>query len=540
MDLQYKMAHKELENYLKNWGSNRKKTEAQKMMYPKKIRRDMLGNELIDEKTDCIRLLKEDGWDGEYVGSVSAQTAKEYYWRRDSQVHPHVRDLLRIGLFFHEDFYRTLILIIKSDCEKYIYNCLVRDGLDGGVYSITLIENIKIDNKYLVDYAFDIRKRIDFDDLYNLFQEHNNFAYGNGYDRNAFESLMLDIAVNKVQAYSLNSEYAEKFVAERTKENLVIEDTDFSDKEIYYKLKQRWIELKSSVELLLLQQNEIRGRNGQIKANWSKLFGAMKIELDTLQAIIEKLEYLINLKESNMDKSYDEIIQLVEATIEEKRRELEEERKKIEFLISTAKTLDQKELLARIGGSSMSSTDQMNIKNKIRAMLKSLFWEVFKLTHPDATKHESFTEEQRLELEALFKSIGDLKEAHNLDAMETMALLESIQRQAERIWDNMGVNIDDFDIDILDSSPAEVISKLEAKLEYLEDKEAKIRNEIFVLLNDSDINAMEIVLANEETSRMEENRYKDRISNLKDDISKYKETVSGLFDKDTAEKACAL
>ncbi|MEX1378414.1 MAG: hypothetical protein AB1Z23_13190 [Eubacteriales bacterium] len=538
MDLQYKMVHKELENYLRNWGSNRKKTEAQKIMYPKRIRKDMLGNKVIDEKTDCIRLLKEDGWDGEYVGSMAPQSAREYYWNRDSQVHPPIRDLLRIGLFFHEDFYRTLILIIKSDCEKYIYNCLVRDGLDGGVYSITLIENIKIDNKYLVDYAFDIKKRINFDDLYNLFQEHNNYAAENGYDRNTFESLIMDIVVNKVQAYSLLSEYVEKFAAERTKENHVVADVSFTDKEQYYKLKQRWTELKNSIEQLLLQQDEIRERNCKIKTNWSKSFGEMKIEQDTLLNIKEKLEYLINLKESNMGKSYEEIIQLVEATIEEKRKELMEERKKIEFLISSAKMLDQKELLARIGGSGMSFTDQMNLENKIKTMQKSLYWKVFKLTHPDKTKHENFTEEQRRELESLFKSIGNLKETHNLDVMETMALMESILRKVERIWSSMGVNADDFDMDILDSDPAEIIKKLEVKLECLEDEEAKIRNEIFILLNDSEINAMEIVLANEETSRMEALRYKDRISKLKQEIKSYKETVTALFDEETAELAC--
>ncbi|MBN2878473.1 MAG: hypothetical protein JXN65_02475 [Clostridia bacterium] len=542
MDLQYKPTHKELENYLENWGNNRKKTDAQRAMYPKKIRRDMLGNEVIQDKNgekDCIRLLKEDGWDGGYVGSVAPQTAKEYYWKKDNQVYPQIRDLLRIGLFFHEDFYRILVLIIKSDCERYIYNCLLRDGLDGGIDSITLIENIKIDNKYLVDYAFDIRKRMKIDDLYNLFEEHNSLASVNGYDRSTFEALIMDIAVNKVQAYALRSEYVEKFISDRVKESHVLADEGFTDKELYYKLKQSWTELRSSIEQLLLQQDEIRERNYKIRATWSKSFGKLKIEEDTLLNVKEKLEYLINLKESNMDKSYEEIIQLVEATIGEKRKELEEEMRKIEFLISSAKMLDQKELLARIGGSGMSMTDQMNMENKIKEMQKSLFWKVFKLTHPDKTKNENFTEEQILELETLFKSIGDLKETHNLDIMETMVLLESILRKVERIWSSMGVNTDDFEMDILNSDPAEIIKKLEIKLECLEEEEAKIRNEIFILLNDSEINAMEIVLANDETSRMEEHRYKDRISKLKQEIKEYKETVTELFDVETAELACS-
>ena len=533
MDLQYYMAYSELHFYLKHWGENVHQTKAQRKKYScKRFKLAQLGNAPVSEKEDSIRLLAEDHWDGEYVGSVSPTTASQYGWRKDYHVHPRCRDLLRFGIFFHLGFYKTVILIIKSLCEQHLYQAMVEEGIASDTPLIDLIEGLSVSDHRLVDFANDLSKSVNIDELYNLFEAHNSLASKSGYDYKKFKMLVEDIATDKIQAYRLNSEHVRGFINDRETERTGINTKEKSIQEQYYKLKQEWIEHKNSVELLLIQQENIRERSSSIRSEWSKIFGEMEIRINSLKCRKEELAFIIDIKESNSEKSYDEVLKLAEKNIEERRKKYEEERKQIELLMLTAKIIDQNEALDRFFAGKVTIEKQIEYSNKLKKMQRKTLAKVYFLTHPDRTVHEKFTDKQREELLELYNSIGTLKKLNRLSAADMMPMVDSVLKKAERIWDSMGVNIDEYDLTIINEEPEKMIQILHTKIACLEEEDTNLRNEIFLLLSDSDITEMEAVLSNEASVKLKEEEYQLEIAALMQSVKESEKTVNLLFGKE--------
>ena len=527
----YRLVNEEIGYYLTDWGNNPNKTTAQRDAYPySRINREMLGNDVIKNGKDSISLLGADGWDDEYVGSVSPQTARQYWWDKEFRVHPHNRDLLRIGLFFHIDFYRTLLLILKNEWEKYLYKRLVEDGLDYGTKEMELPKNTTDTNEYIVEFAGDIHKNLDVDQLFKLFRSHNNYAKNNGHNKDMFVSLINAMFISKLPLHSLDSEEVERFIIKCINEMRLVDKGGEKFKDDYMALRQEWTTLKNSIENCLLRQQRILERNYKTRAEWAKLFGEYEIKIKSLQEEKEELNGIINLKESD-DKSlsYKKVKALAVESIKKRKKQLEEEREKIKWMLSCSKMLDQKEAIAAMFAGSIPSAAQIEYSNKMASIYKKTLREIYHITHPDATKKKEFTEEQKKQLTNIFKELVDLKEQEGITMEESMPILNELYRKANKIWKKMGLDSYDFDTDIMSGTPEELVKKLKVSILDMEEKETQIKNDIYVLLNDEDINEKEIKLASPQAIEKEEDWYSDEIKKLGKEVSEAKKDVNRLF-----------
>jgi hypothetical protein len=204
-----KMVHEEISDLLAGWKDNLYATPAQRMVYgtEKGLARKMLGNEKLDDGRDCLRLLRQDGWDGGYVGSVSPETARQYFF--DHAVWPDERDLFRIGMFFHIGLCRTLALIIKGQWEQFLVRRLKQDEAETEVSAISLIKSCEDDEKYREEFEKKLLDKadnmvLDIDALYDIVQSHGEYLHHEGYDKTTFTGVIHSMAAARLYTADIN------------------------------------------------------------------------------------------------------------------------------------------------------------------------------------------------------------------------------------------------------------------------------------------------------------------------------------------------
>ncbi len=527
----YVMAYSELHDRLKRWDTYPIKTEAQIEHYPcEPFKLTQLGNAVTPTGEDSLRLLKDDGWDGDHVGSVSPTTASQYGWRKEYPVNPKPRDLLRFGLFFHLGFYKTLILIVKSSCEQYLYKALLEAGEAGDLPMILLIEKLTTGDARLVDYANDWSQHLKAAELFQLFQAHHAWAAESGYgDERTFALLIGDIVTEKVQAYPLDSEYTDRFILNRETERTGISHRDSEVQDQYYQLKQEWTELKNGVELLLLQLEKIQDKYAQVQLMWSRQFGETELRILSLKCRREELAYIINIKESNSGMDFEEVQRLAEKSIAEKRERYEAERRQLEWLLTTAKIMDRKEALTHFAAGGISGERLAEYDTKITEMLRKLRNKVFFRTHPDYTARESFTDKQRQELLDLYQSLDNLMKLSGLSARDKLPFVDSLLKKAERIWKTVGVDTDEYDLTVILEEPAKMVEILKAKIKSMEEEDSNLRNDIFLLLCDPEYTEKEAILSNSETLALKEQELALELEALERQTAEAEQAVNDLF-----------
>ena len=527
-----KLVHEEIGEYLRNWRSNRLKTSSQEKIYPYTfINRDMLGVKEATCGKECIRMLKEDGWDGDYVGSVASRTASEYWWDKETRVRIKNRDLLRVCLFFHVDYYKTVILMIKNVWEKYLYEALKADHRDKGLKEFKLLQNFEDTDKYAIQFARDVDEWMKIKELYELFQTHNSFSSNNGYNEDGFRMLIHELTNQKAQTYNLDSEAQEKIIDELEKERGAIMNNESIIQKQFMDLKQEWLDLKNSIEQSVLLQDDINERNYKTKVEWGKAFGELEIERRTLAAIKNELEFLINIKESNPNLSLTDVKELANERIKQTKEKLEKEKKNIENLLSAARIIEQKNFMADLLTRDMPSDDMVKYHSKLMAMLRSARVRIYELTHPDKRICEKFTKKQENELLELYYELERVKKMKGLSAVEIMPLLDDLLQKAQKIWDNKGIDFDEYSLEVFPDDINKTIERLKEKIEALEEKDTQLKNEIFLLLHDTDISAKEIVLANTNAIEDLKDSYIEDIEKLKDDIKALSEALNSLFEE---------
>lgn len=530
METKFSMVHSAIKHYLQNWDTNSDRTEKQKELYPcKRFTLRQLGNEPASKRMDSIRLVGMDGWDGQYIGSVSATTASEYGWHKDYQVHPKTRDLIRFGLFFHLGPERTLILVLKSDCEKYLCQALMEESTAAELSPLDLIENLSVKDSRLVSFARDIDARIVWNALYTQFAEQQSFAGAASYDEQRFEALAKEIVTHKVQAYALNSAYTEQFLKNHQTECTVLKKKQKAIQEEYYRLKREWTEQQNSLDCLLLQQSNIMERNSTLRTEWMKTFGDMEIEMQTLQFRQEELTFQINIKEVNPEKPYAEVMQMVQEHIRKRRDTFEEEKRQIEWLLTTARMIDQRDVISSLLVGKFPIGQQIEYMNQMEKMKHDLLHDIYFRTHPDATARESFTDEQRETLLALFDQSRQLKKQNQFSTAQLVLLIEDILEKVNRIWDHIGIDVHAYDLTVIDEEPEAMIDKLKLKIDSLLEEDAKLRNEIFLLLNDAEMNEYEAILSSSEETRLRSEEYQAKIQALREEVAGLEKASRELF-----------
>jgi len=142
--MQITTLNQDIDTLLKGWPQN-EATSAQQARWPTNLQPQQLGI----EAPDCLRLLAEDGGDGEPVFKNN-----DHRWPAD-------RDLIRLGCFFHLELERTLAMALKAQWERFFEKESLTAFPD---------EAKQLSLEFNPGYG----RCADADALYDLFEEHNH------------------------------------------------------------------------------------------------------------------------------------------------------------------------------------------------------------------------------------------------------------------------------------------------------------------------------------------------------------------------------
>lgn len=480
-----KLVHEEISDLLSGWKDNLSATQAQRMVYGTEegLSRKMLGNEKLDDGRDCLRLLRQDGWDGGYVGSVSSETARQYFF--DHPVWPGDRDLFRIGMFFHTGLCRTLALILKGRWEQFLVHQFKQDEPETEVSPVTLIENHESDEKYREMFDQKLLDKsgntiLDIDALYDMIQSHGDCLTSQGYDRTAFIGMIRSMMAARLYTVDINGKTMDAFIKLHEKEQLAISKADDATKQKYVQLKTRWYAQIQQIDELIKKQQDIRQDNSQIKAEWAAEFGEKQAQILKLKTDIYERSIELEIKALNPDFSREEVNQAAQQSIENQRQKLSEDLKTLSGFVILHKILRRGMRVVRdmpMDGFEKTAAELQQEKTQI-------IRKIYKRTHTDWTKHQDFNKEQRDELLGIFQNLTQIMD---LQMME-LSVLEGILKRADRIWRQQGLDAALVEVFPEGDTMEAMAEEADKRLQELEEEESGLRNELHLLVEDEEVN----------------------------------------------------
>lgn len=486
-----KLVHEEISDLLSGWKDNLDVTPAQRIVYgtEKSLARKMLGNEKLDDGRDCLRLLRQDGWDGDYVGSVSSETARQYFF--DDAVWPGDRDLFRIGMFFHIGLCRTLALIMKGRWEQYLVRQLKQEEAETEANVITIIETCEGDEKCreafdrkLLDKAD--KTVLDVDALYDTIQSHGEYLHNKGYDKTTFIGLIRSMAAARLYTADIYGKTMDEFIKLLDKEQSAFSKADDAIKRKYVQLKTSWYAQIHQIDELIKKQQDIRQDNSQIKAEWAAEFSEKQARILKLKADIYECSIELEIKELNKAFTREEVKQAAQENIENQRQKLEED----------LKALSSYAIMHKMMRRGMRAVNHMSMdgfeKSAVELQMEKtrIIRKIYKSTHTDWTKHHDFNKEQRDELLGIFQNLTLIMDLQ----MVELPVLEGILKRAERIWRQQGLDAALVEVFPEGDTMEAMVKEAVERLKDLEEEETGLRNELHLLMEDEEVNikAMEI------------------------------------------------
>jgi hypothetical protein len=376
-------------------------------------------------------LSEEDGYDGEPVGSQSAERSRKFFAKGEARFLPKIRDIVRAGFFFHLDIFRLLTLCIKREWEAYlsareekkneeskreaIYTGEDR-GYDTGIgrgpgfypptdkiYETLAGERGVLEANTLHSPTLKAQKELD----------RISSLYYTDYDEKTFDVLGREILLNALYFHAIDSKELLRFIRFKAAETNMLKHTSDHDKQLFLMFKSTWLDLE--IELLKVTDEGVSAyiRYRQLLGDFLAMFGAEYIALQQT----EKNLRIINLKlafrkeePAASEKRISGLVRGEESLLEER----------IEALEATAE--DARHALN--GGSGMS--DESGSESRIPDRGAAIYWACMYFLEPGKPekhpKHESLKAEHRERLVSLLEQVNTIikKERKNHNGLSSM------------------------------------------------------------------------------------------------------------------------
>lgn len=376
------LLHEEMNMYLMGWKDNEKVTPFQKLKWPQhiKITHGMLGF----ENPNCLKLLKEDEYDGKPVGSLSDKMAKGFF-DQSQDIWPPDRDLIRFAIFFHLNFYQALALVLKGQWEYSLGKKINWKEDFEGRNRFEILRN-GIDEIDRDNFVFNpgLYGRANASELYTLFQQHKGSASKEGYNETRFNTLIQLMIKHNIYLFSNNSPELTKFIKEQRNEQNALRKSSKEESDKYWQTKCFWLELEDEVGSLLLNLEKQRLDNADCERKWLAAFGHVYLPLLELEVKYHSLNRCLNLKKADESLSIEEIEELQIQIIKEEQEQLEQ----LKLDISFAQAIKDQNF-RDIGGEELS-----NYEEECRKILR----EIWRLTHPDRILSETVYKNSKKEI----------------------------------------------------------------------------------------------------------------------------------------------
>ncbi|HOF02240.1 MAG TPA: hypothetical protein PK385_12730 [Spirochaetota bacterium] len=511
----------EMEALLSGWKDSANVTEFQSKYWPrdKQLKHEYLGNS--DENS--LKLLKEDGWDGEIVGSVTSQTARNYFCslNRDAQeiILPPDRDIIRISCFFGLSFIRANILILKAQFEKYCSVLGDRRGIEGYEDSANilceLIDNYNLCKELATNFNPGMNKRLPEDKLFEIFEEHNNWATKEKYDYDKYKLLLQTMIITGIFLYPINGPEVNKFELNQNKEVEILSKANKSLEEEFWIKKLEYIQIQRDLENELYELENYRLRNKNIEAKFLKKYGELFYNLKSIKVERDIITLMIEIKQAAPEITLSESRE----KLQEKIQSLDTNLQDIRHNVAISWYIDNNPFVTAV-----DSTEFEENKKEIKNLLR----ETWKLTHPDKLNKLSFSKKQKEKLRGLYEESVKIRDVEIGATVISKNKLIDILNSIKDIYKAMGLDIID-EMSIQGDTIEEQMIWLEEKIKNIEKDISKIKNERLLLNQDKVIKEYSAIINNDETGKKFEEDANEQIKILTLEIEELKKQYEKLY-----------
>ena len=489
--------------------NNRYPVKQRETWAPKGKSKAITQQSLGCDSENCIRLLKECGFDGEPVCSQKNSTTRKWFESTNGHTFPPPNDIMRLAIFFNLDIYESLHLVLKAEFEKYLIEGDKEWAYLKGTPFMELISFYQDDKNEdkLLSVFHDFRDKYDSDKTYALFEEHWHFASVNGYNRNSFSSLINQYFLAKL-IFSKNNSQKIKNLAEQEKK--LIAQMKFGTPETQETLWRKrciWQVLLDDLDDVYFDIEKGRLRNAEVEQEYLRLFGDVIIIQIGLETTVKLLEMRIAYKRKEpelTDKELDQKILEIQNKLFEELEELK---------LKKAVALDQTTMEA---WSKCGVPMDGEMLNEEISLCKKEIRTIRKLVHPDILmnnpEYKNLTDEQKMELEeilldALKIAPSELGYPPNF-AYHDMRSLQGLQQVRMRIESILKINNIEIDLkyQIQGETVQEQIDWLEREIKMLENSLNSAKGQLNALLTDPEIQSKAVLLKNK--NQQEEFRIK--------------------------------
>jgi hypothetical protein len=336
-----------------------------------------------------LRLLEEDGWDGKPVGSLTGRSAQSFFDYNENHVFPPLRDLVRIGIFFGLDIYRTTLLALKGEWEQFFGKTIQNYRPNIGQHLLDLLKDADVHGRRQANNRFNP----DTKTLYDELEYHQRLASNAGYTITTFDTLVQHMISEGLHWDRNTGRSIARFAeAEHNRINLLRNGTT-AEQEAFWIARMTWQQMQVELDDIHLRIENCRLKNRQTERRWLGVFGTQEIDLQAALFRVLDLERRLLLLRSNPELTLQEL----EAAV---RDEEEEHRRRQNALKSQAVMAL---VLSRQSGDG-SPMSQEQIQN-YHTECKRLVRKIYKRIHPDHLEndpdYQALTERQKEELNQL-------------------------------------------------------------------------------------------------------------------------------------------
>lgn len=475
----------DLDLHCSKWGINPRVTETQRKLWPgSALPRTALGT----DDPHCLRLLKEDGHDGEPVGSCTKAGATRFFSSTE-HLSPPERDLIRFGVFCHLGLFRTLHLVVKNQWEEFVLRERRRSAESPVPYADCLMTIEEGALARLLDrFRLGLGGRAGTGEIHLLFEEHGNLASKLGFDRQRLSALVDQMTLSRVHYCGAGSPELDSFEARQEQEIALLREAGREDECEFWLKKSCWLTIQCELEDKLLLREDIRLKNFNVTMEWMGLFGAVYIELLEAQMLCHQLERRTAIKKAEPSIGDEELDNRVKASIEEELASIK--RLKGEALHAAA--------LARLHepeGEAMSYEQLYRYRDEAKKIIR----EIWRLTHPD-TLNRAFTERQREMLREYLEQVVKIRNSEASLDVRAISVLSEILTKVKELYDIMGVDLEPNSV-IRGETLAAKTAWLENEIEKIESQMQELTAEIHAMSMDPDIREKMASMSDEETRK---------------------------------------
>jgi hypothetical protein len=390
-----------------------------------------------------LRLLKEDGFNGDTVGSRSGRAAKGFWDSGSFHIFPPVEDLVRIGIFFGLDLYSSAALALKGMWE-YFYAHEIHGYRANCGHNLTDIlkytdeHEVKRANNNFTSFK-GFKKQIK--EIFSTLECHKELVTQAGYTEDTFNTMIHNMLKKEFHWKNYSCPEIVRFASEENYRIKMLKEGSAEERETFWMARMTWNQSHSDLDDIYFRIENIRLKQSKIERKWLCIFGTLEVEMQ--QAIFEckNLERRLLIMQANPGMALTELDLAVEKEEARLEKELRQSRQNAHLAIS----------LEQVFGNDSVPMSMQKIDD-YQKKCKQLIRRIYQRIHPDKLKnhpgYERLTEKQKEELQQFLLAC---LEPDNLEKAVPEGFLNSDMRTPsglQRVLDRIDIILEMAGIDI--------------------------------------------------------------------------------------------